>query len=951
MSLLLLAFGKGEVTLDLDRQYLMQFFESAAANSSAHNLSASPCQWPGVSCSPAQGRQLRVVALNLTSSGLHGTIAPGTLGRLDALLYLNLFNNSLQGSVPPDLWQLPSISYLNLSCNALSGTLTIQYLNSSSLQVIDLSRNSFSGVISPSLGLFTGLQALNLSNNRFENFIPPELFSCIHLRAIDLSSNRLTGAIPAGLERLTRIKTINLANNSINGQIPVAIFRFPFLSALDLSSNRFTGSIPQPNPLRRLRAFDVSGNQLSGSLPPRLFTLQLLESVSVRQNKLTGQLPPPSNSSRLMILDVESNGLNGPVPQGWWTLPSLAILRLSNNLFSGNLTPVLGATISELDLRNNLFEGDIASALRSWPRGLTFLELSSNKLTGNFPHPLTNFSSLLHLGVAANSISIASFPTISQLPKLCYLNLSRTHLLSVIPTEIGALRSLMQLDLSHNFVYGIIPLSIANMTQLLYLDLSFNNLTGSIPSGLGSLTSLKYLNLSYNNLSGRIPSSITPDLIGASAFLGNPQLCGALLHQNCPPQLPVQTVTTKHGRSISSRERILIIVGAVVGFLMVGCCLVTIFACWRRVKRNKTPPYKQERYVSSSGPFSSEIDPTLWAAGIKDPSSIPVVMFEKPLMSFSFADLLQATSTFNKENQIADGAYGAVFTGTLPGGLRIAIKILVEVAPATEQVLIPKLEALGRLKHSNLVPLLGYCLIGIEKLLLYASMENGDLHHCLHDLPEGVQNTEDWSSDTWENIEGEETRDVLSWRIRHKIAVGTARALAFLHHGCSPHIVHQDVTASNILLDAEYEPHLADTGLADLLTAKNENPPIQSFSGYTPPEYLHTKEPSTKGDVYSFGVLLLEIVTGKRPTGDYLEEGNYSGNLVSWVRALLKEKKGIKALDPKLLNRGPVVQILETLRIGYLCTADAPGKRPTMQQVVGLLKDLQPNQSTSSKSS
>lgn len=202
-----------------------------------------------------------------------------------------------------------------------------------------------------------------------------------------------------------------------------------------------------------------------------------------------------------------------------------------------------------------------------------------------------------------------------------------------------------------------------------------------------------------------------------------------------------------------------------------------------------------------------------------------------------------------------------------------------------------------------------------------------------------------WTQETWEDAhEKFLVSEELSWPIRHRIAVGVARALAFLHHGCSPNVIHRDVTSSNIMLDGQYEPHLAGCGLAGLVESGKQlsmlTPVMGGMTlGYIPPEYGQTWNATPRGDVYSFGVVLLELVTGKRPTGQYFHD-SYGGNLVGWVRALIREKRGYKCLDPKLLQSGVESEMLETLRIGYLCTAELPTKRPTMQQVVGLLKDI-----------
>ncbi len=217
----------------------------------------------------------------------------------------------------------------------------------------------------------------------------------------------------------------------------------------------------------------------------------------------------------------------------------------------------------------------------------------------------------------------------------------------------------------------------------------------------------------------------------------------------------------------------------------------------------------------------------------------------------------------------------------------------------------------------------------------------------------GTANPDDWTLDTWEHPADGETvgngDGCLSWEARHQIALGVARALAFLHHGCSPHIVHCDVTASNVLLDSELKAHLADCGVAGLVLdsgRRSVTPIIGGTVGYVPPEYGQMWKATTRGDVYSFGVVLLELVTGRRPTGKYFHD-SCGGHLVGWVRALIRENVGYKCLDPKLLTTKVEHEMLECLRIGYLCTAEHPSKRPTMQQVIGLLKDVRPSAGTS----
>lgn len=362
----------------------------------------------------------------------------------------------------------------------------------------------------------------------------------------------------------------------------------------------------------------------------------------------------------------------------------------------------------------------------------------------------------------------------------------------------------------------------------------------------------------------------------------------------------------------------------------------------------KQKSFREEQVIS--GPFSFQTDSTTWVADIKQAASVPVVVFEKPLLNFTFADLLSATSHFDRGTLLAEGRFGPVYGGVLPGGIHVAVKVLVHGSTLTDEEAARELEHLGRIKHPNLVTLTGYCLAGDRRIAIYEYMENGNLQNLLYDLPLGVQATEDWSMDTWDdenngiqNVGSEGS--LLTWKFRHNIALGMARALAFLHHGCSPPIIHRDVKASSVYLDSNLEPRLSDFGLAKIFGSELEDEITRGSPGYMPPEFLDPERSSPKmatrkSDVYGFGVVLFELVTGKKPVGDdYPDEKE--ANLVSWLRGLVRRNKESRAIDAKIRGTAPDAQIVEALKIGYLCTAEVPSKRPSMQQVVGLLKDLE----------
>ncbi|PPR81282.1 hypothetical protein GOBAR_AA39433 [Gossypium barbadense] len=505
---------------------------------------------------------------------------------------------------------------------------------------------------------------------------------------------------------------------------------------------------------------------------------------------------------------------------------------------------------------------------------------------------------------------------------------------------------------------GLIPdTTIGKLTQLQSLDLSNNKIT-ALPSDLWSLGSLKSLNLSSNQISGFLPNNIGNFEVGKCCLWVDSELVilspetletafyGSL--NSCP--IAANPIFFKRKANRHRGYTLALALTFSMVFLLAGL-LFLAFGCKRKSRTwvVKQPSYKEEQNIS--GPFSFQTDSTTWVADVKQATLVPVVIFEKPLLNISFADLLSATSNFDRDTLLAEGKFGPVYRGFLPGGIHVAVKVLVHGSTLTDQEAARELEYLGRIKHPNLVPLTGYCLAGDQRIAIYDYMENGNLQNLLHDLPLGVQATEDWSTDTWEEdnngIQNVGSEGLLTtWAFRHKISLGTARALAFLHHGCSPPIIHRDVKASSVYLDLNLEPRLSDFGLAKIFGTGLEDEIARGSPGYVPPEFsqLECDAPTPKSDVYCFGVVLFELITGKKPIGDnYPEEQD--ANLVSWVRGLVRRNQGLQAIDPKIRDTGPDYQMEEALKIGYLCTADLPTKRPSMQQIVGLLKDIEPRAS------
>ncbi|TQD96406.1 hypothetical protein C1H46_017901 [Malus baccata] len=317
--------------------------------------------------------------------------------------------------------------------------------------------------------------------------------------------------------------------------------------------------------------------------------------------------------------------------------------------------------------------------------------------------------------------------------------------------------------------------------------------------------------------------------------------------------------------------------------------------------------------------------------GAREALSINLATFEKPLQKLTFADLLEATNGFHDNSLIGKGGFGDVYKAQLKDGSVVAIKKLKHISEKGDREFTAEMETIGKIKHRNLVPLLGYCKVGEERLFVYEYMKYGSLDDVLHEQKKaGVK---------------------LNWAARRKIAIGSARGLAFLHHNCIPHIIHRDMKSSNVLVDENLEARVSDFGMARLMSAMDTHLSVSTLAGtpgYVPPEYYQSFRCSTKGDVYSYGVVLLELLTGRRPT-DSADFGD--NNLVGWVKQHAKLKIS-DVFDPELMKEDASLEIelLQHLKVACACLDDRPFRRPTMIQVMEMFKEIQAGSGMDSQS-
>lgn len=475
------------------------------------------------------------------------------------------------------------------------------------------------------------------------------------------------------------------------------------------------------------------------------------------------------------------------------------------------------------------------------------------------------------------------------------LSLSQNSLTGTIPKDLCMwLPYLVSIDLSQNKLVGSIPAELHNCTYLNVLRLNGNQLTGEIPWQLTRLDRLKDFNVADNKLSGFIPS-FTYHNFTSTSFQNNPGLCGSPLTKTCG------------GKGKSS---IGVAIGAAVAGVLIVSLLGLAFWWWFiRISPKKLAEMKDENK---------------WAKRIRAPKSIPVSMFEKPINKIKLSDLMAATNDFNPENIIGIGRTGTVYRAILADGSVMAIKRLRDNAQSEKQFK-AEMNTLGRLRHRNLVPLLGYCIAGQEKLIVYKHMANGSFWDCLHSK--------------------ENTENNLDWTARVKIGIGGARGMAWLHHSCNPRVIHRNISSNSILLDDEYEPRITDFGLARLMNPVDTH--LSTFIngdfgdlGYVAPEYMRTLVATLKGDVYSFGVVLLELVTGQKPTIVENGEDNFKGNLVDWITQLSNDGRINEAIDKSLIGKGQDDELLQFMRVACACVLSGAKERPSMYEVYHLLRAI-----------
>ncbi|XP_020221358.1 receptor-like protein kinase HSL1 [Cajanus cajan] len=849
--------------------------------------------------------------LDLSRNNFDGMV-PHDIDKLGAnLQYLNLSSTNFAGGVPPSVGKLKQLRELKLQYCLLNGTVAAEIDDLSNLEYLDLSSNfMFPEWKMPwNLTKFNKLKVLYLYSTKLVGEIPERIGDMVALEKVDMSKNGLTGGIPIGLFKLKNLTTLYLYANSLSGEIPSVVEALNLVN-LDLARNNLTGKIPDGfGKLQQLSWLSLSLNSLSGVIPESLGNLPALKDFRVFFNKLSGTLPTDfGRYSKLQTFLTASNNLTGKLPENLCYNGLLLNLSVYDNNLSGELPESLGncSGLMDLKIHNNEFSGNIPSGI--W----TFLNLSNfmvshNKFTGELPERLSWNVSRFEIGY--NQFS-GGIPRVSLWPNLVVLDASKNNFNGSIPQELTSLSRLTTLLLDQNQLTGPLPSDIISWKSLVTLNLSQNQLSGQIPNAIGQLPVLSQLdlsenefsgqvpylpprltnlNLSFNDFTGRIPREYD-NSVYASSFLGNSGLCA---------DTPTLNLTLCNSglqrKSKGSSWSIGLIITLVVVALLLALLASVLFIRFHRKRKHALD------------------------------NSWKLISFQR--LNFTESSIV---SSMTEQNIIGSGGYGTVYRVDVDDFGCVAVKRIRNnrnLDQKLESSFRAEVRILGNIRHTNIVRLM--CCISNEDsmLLVYEYMENHSLDKWLHKNVKPLA------------VSGAVNKVALDWPKRLKIAIGVAQGLSYMHHDCSPPVVHRDVKTSNILLDAQFNAKVADFGLARMLIKPGElntmSSVIGSF-GYIAPEYVQTTRVSEKIDVFSFGVVLLELTTGKE--ANY---GDQHSSLSEWAwRHILIGSNVEELLDKDIKEAINLDEMCTVFKLGVMCTATLPATRPSMKEALQILLTL-----------
>ncbi|KAI8015542.1 Leucine-rich repeat receptor-like tyrosine-protein kinase PXC3 [Camellia lanceoleosa] len=882
----------------------------------------NPCSWKGVTCASNNSSitnlslpffsisssdflvllcQIDTLeAVDLSNNHL-SSIPDGFMsgcGKITGLKQLNISRNKLSGPLPT-FNGFAKLESLDLSHNSLGGSIDLQLDGLVGLKSLNLGFNQFIGSVPMNLGKSMVLEELGLSANQFEGKFPESIANYSKLTAIDLSFNYISGSIPDRFRELLNLQILILSSNNLSGGIPQFLSTIQNLSRFMASQNSFSGVIPL-GITKYLKNLDLSYNNLNGSIPGDLLSQSNLQSVDLSYNSLSGSIPA-NMSPTLLRLRFGNNQLNGTIPSSsFGSLQTLTYLELDNNSLSGSIPPQLSLckNLALLNLANNNLTGVLPVQLGGLSK-LQELKLQANKLFGEIPIQITQLHALQKLNISWNLLNGSIPSSISSLQALTNLDLRGNNLSGSIPASIGNLNSLIELQLGNNKLSGTIPLM--PQTLQIALNLSSNVFEGPIPETISKLIGLEVLDLSNNKFSGQIPDFLVKMASLTQLVLSNNMLSGVV--PKFPPFVTVdvsgnkalRNATNSNSPSLSPKKRT-VAVGIVVA---VAVASVLAFAATFIVFERFLKQFCSVKghWITDNSIYKSKLD---------------------------FTKAMKAVS--KPVNMMLKNEFCTYYRALMPCGMSYCIKKINWSCKAFQLLsperFVQELTVLGKLSNSNIMIPLAYTLTSRSAYIVYANPQHGTLFDLLHT--------------SYDNV--------LKWEERYSIAVGIARGLAFLH-GCSTStgpIVLLHLSTKSILMESLSKPLIGDFDLGKVINPSKTMGTISAVAGsvgYTPPEYAYTMRVTPSGNVYSFGIVMLELLTG-RPA---ISEGTNLAELALTQTQSIHHDKWEEILDCRLLSdasSGVRDQMLSLLRIALGCIAVSPDERPNAESLLDMLLNV-----------
>ncbi|OIV93705.1 hypothetical protein TanjilG_16556 [Lupinus angustifolius] len=857
--------------------------------------SNDPCgsPWEGVACNKS-----RVTSLGLSTMGLKGKLS-GDIGGLTELRSLDLsFNRGLTGPLSPQLGDL------------------------SKLNILILAGCSFNGNIPDALGNLSELSFLALNSNNFTGKVPPSLGKLSKVYWLDLADNQLTGPIPVststtpGLDLLLKAKHFHFNKNKLSGPIPTELFSSDMvLIHILFDGNSFTGSIPSTIGLvQTLEVLRLDRNFLTGEVPSNLNNLTNINELNLAHNNLTGPLPDLSQMDALNYVDLSNNSFDPSEAPTWFsTLASLTTLVMEFGSLQGSLPPKLFSIpqIQQVKLRSNALNNTLDMGDSICPQ-LQLVDLQDNQISSvTLSSQYKKTLILIGNPVCTTGLSNTNYCQLQQQPKQPYsTSLANCGGRSCPPDQKLSPQSCECAYPYQGMLYFRGPLfrELSNVNTFHSLEMSLWVKLGLTPGSV-SLQNPFFNGDDYL----QVQLALFPP-IGQYFNRSEVQRIGFQLSNQTykPPHefgpyyfiaFPYAFPDSNRGSSLS--RSVVIGIASSCTFLVLSLIGLGIYAILQKKRAEKA--------IGLSRPFAS------WAPSGKDSGGAPQL---KGARWFSYDELKKYTSNFSARNEIGFGGYGKVYKGVLPDGKIVAIKRAQQGSTQGGLEFKNEIELLSRVHHKNLVGLVGFCFEQGEQMLVYEFMPNGTLR---------------------ESLSGR--NDIhLDWKRRLRVALGSARGLAYLHELANPPIIHRDVKSTNILLDENLTAKVADFGLSKLVSESEKehvSTQVKGTLGYLDPEYYMTQQLTEKSDVYSFGVVMLELITSRQP----IEKGKY---IVREVRTAMnkydEEHYGLRVLmDPVVRNTPNLIGFGRFLELTMQCVEDSASDRPTMSEVVKTLETILQN--------